>query len=81
MHIYVPFRFNLRNMCFHSNDFGVSCEWNFFATAHGKSVCDGIGGTVKRIIGRLSLQRITERQILTPMDMVTVAKEEIKGIK
>ena len=22
-------------------------EWNFFATSHGKSVCDGIGGTVK----------------------------------
>ena len=35
------------NLLYHSSDFSVSADWNFFATSHGKSPCDGIGGTVK----------------------------------
>jgi hypothetical protein len=38
---------NFINLCYHENDFGVPAEWNFFATSHGKSPCDGISGTVK----------------------------------
>ena len=38
-------------------DFEVKCEWHFFATSHGKSACDGIGGVVKRITAKASLQR------------------------
>ena len=34
------------NLCLHNSDFGVKCEWNFFATSHAKSPCDGIRGTV-----------------------------------
>jgi len=45
------------NLCFHASNFAVNCEWNFFATSHGKSPCDGIGGTVKRLTARASLQR------------------------
>ena len=30
---------------------------NFFATSHGKSACDGIGETVKRLLTKASLQR------------------------
>ena len=39
-------KYNLVNFCMHKRDFGFGAEWNFFATAHGKSPCDGIGGTV-----------------------------------
>ena len=36
------------NLCHHKSDFGLDATWTFFATSHGKSPCDGIGGTVKR---------------------------------
>ena len=51
------------------NDFGIEASWNFFATSHGKSPCDGIGGTVKRVTGRASLQRLKENHILTALQM------------
>ena len=38
---------NFTNLCHHLEDFELDAEWNFFATSHGKSVCDGIGGTEK----------------------------------
>ena len=50
-------------------------------TAHGKSACDGIGGTVKRVIHNLSLQRPIGNQILTLRDMFLVAKEKVKNIR
>ena len=37
---------NFLNLCYHEEDFGIKAEWHFFATSHGKSPCDGIGGTV-----------------------------------
>ena len=57
-------RFNFVNMCHHEEDFGVRCEWNFFATSHGKGACDGIGGTVKRAVVNESLRRQYDKQIL-----------------
>ena len=39
-------KYNFINVCHHEEDFqGVSCEWHFFATSHGKGACDGIDGT------------------------------------
>ena len=40
------------NLCLGFTDFGLKTEWFFFATSHGKSPCDGIGGTVKRTTAR-----------------------------
>ena len=60
---------NLYNLCQHKNDFGIEATWNFFATSHGKSPCGGIGGTVKRVTGRASLQRLKENHILTALQM------------
>ena len=57
---------NLKNLCCHKQDFDIDAEWHFFATSHGKSPCDGIGGTVKRLVARASLQAATSDQILTP---------------
>lgn len=35
---------NLLNLCMHDADFNIKAEWHFFATSHGESTCDGIGG-------------------------------------
>ena len=56
---------NFLNLCLHRDDFGIEAEWICFATSHGKSPCDGIGGTVKRLTAKASLQRATEKHILT----------------
>ena len=52
----------------------------FFATSHGKTPCDGIGGTVKQLVTRASLQRPIRNQILTADKMFQFCVEEIKGI-
>ena len=38
----------LINLAFHFHDHKLTAEHNFFATSHGKSPSDGIGGTIKR---------------------------------
>ena len=53
----------------------------FFATAHGKSPCDAIGGTVKRLATKSSLQRITENHILTPIQLYKFCKDNVKKVK
>jgi hypothetical protein len=68
------------NLCHHANDFYINCEWNFFATSHGKSPCDGIGGTVKGLTARASLQRTTTRHILSVEQMFDFCKDSILGI-
>jgi hypothetical protein len=52
---------NFINLCHHKEDFGIEAEWNFFATSHGKGPCDGVGGTVKRLAAKASLQRCAEK--------------------
>ena len=56
---------NFANLCNHQKDFGLDAKWNFFANSHGKQPCDGIGGTVKRIVAKESLQKPTSKQILS----------------
>lgn len=58
-------RKNFSNLCHHELDFGVKAEWHFSATSHGKGACDGLGGTVKRLAARASLQRPYQEQIMT----------------
>ena len=43
-------------------------------------MCDGIGGTVKRLAARASLQRPIDNQILTAIDLFEFCKKEISGI-
>jgi hypothetical protein len=71
---------NFRNLCLHSQDFGLSAEWHFFATSHGKSVCDEIGGTVKRLAARSSLQHTTDNHILTPVELYEWSQSNVHGI-
>lgn len=68
------------NLCQHSSDFDVQAEWHFFATSHGKSPCDGLGGTVKRLAVKASLQKPYNDQIMTPRQLFVWAKENIRSI-
>lgn len=73
-------RNNFYNMTLHEYDFGVPAEWHFYATSHGKSACDGLGGTVKRLVAKASLQRPLHDQILTPLHMFNWVKGNILGM-
>ena len=59
----------------------ATAEWNFFATSHGKTACDGIEGTAKRLTLKASLQRPVSNQIITPRDMFSFCSENISGIQ
>ena len=71
---------NFINICYHKDDFGLEAEWNFFATSHGKSAVDGIGGTVKRTAARASLQKFGTEQILTAEAMYNFCSIKIPSI-
>ena len=71
---------NFANLIFHVQDIGITAEWNFFATSHGKNLCDGVGGTVKCCATRASLQRPLDNQILTPYQLFEFASQDISGI-
>ncbi len=71
---------NIMNLCCHLEDYGLTAEWNFFATSHGKSPCDGIGGTVKRLAAHSCLQHPLQGQILTPDDLYSFCRDNISGV-
>ena len=73
-------RKNFLNLCYHMEDFNVSAEWHFSATAHGKRACDGIGGTVKRLAARASLQKPYREQIMTARQLFEWASSNIPAI-
>ena len=72
---------NLVNLCHHKRDHDLNAQWHFFATSHGKSPCDGLGGTTKRLVAKASLQATVTNQILTPQQMFAWADQNIAGIK
>ena len=55
----------LVNLWHHGLDHGIDAVWNFFATSHGKSAFDGIGGTVKRLATNASLMATEKNHMLT----------------
>lgn len=71
---------NFLNLCLHEEDFNIKAEWHFSATAHGKGPCDGVGGSVKRLAARASLQRPYDNQIQTPQDLFEWAVENIPKV-
>ena len=72
-------RKNFINVCRPSLvDFGIPAEWHFPATSHGKSACDGVGGTVKRLAARASLQKPYENQIMTAFQLFQWATDSIQ---
>lgn len=72
---------NFLNLIFHKEDFGIGADWSFFATSHGKSPCDGVGGTIKRLVARASLQRPLNDQIITFEAFANYVNLNIKSVK
>lgn len=54
---------------YHYRYFQISAKWNFFATAHGKGPCDGLGGTVKRQVFHENLKKDARGQIKNAAEM------------
>lgn len=50
----------------HKEDFGLDVEWHFFVSCHGKNACNGIGGTTKRPVTKISLQRTYVSYTVSP---------------
>lgn len=73
-------RKNFINLSHHVDDFQCEAEWHFFATSHGKGPCDGIGGTLKRLARRASLQRPIDNQITNPLELYEWAKCNLGNI-
>lgn len=71
-------RFNMQNLMLHTHYYGVSADWNFFGTAHGKGAVDGLGAVVKRNVwlGILRKQYV----INTAIDFSKVAEKETPNI-
>ena len=71
----------IRTLPICATKFGLNAKLNFFATSHGKQLCDGIGGTGKRIVSKESLLRPTTKQILSFKSKFEYCKSAIEGIK
>jgi len=71
-------RKNFSNLINHKSDFNVNAEWHFFGTSHGKSPCDGVGGTVKRLATRASLQGAI---ITTPRELYDWGKSNVSNVE
>ena len=65
---------NFLNLTFHKQDFGFNAVWNFFTTSHGKSPCDGCGGTIKRKLTTESLSRTKTSAIVTALQAYEFCK-------
>ena len=68
------------NLYHHKIDFGIAAEWIVFATSHGKSPCSSIGGFLKQYVGKQSLQRPLQDQILVFVSMFNLCQNETKDI-
>lgn len=73
-------KYNFFNLAQQKNESNVECEWNFFASSHGKGACDGVGGMVKRQAFRASLQRADNNFIKSPHDLFLWAKSFFRNI-
>lgn len=71
-------RNNFCNLAAHKNEFDIEAEWHFHATAHGKGACDGVGGNLKRLAARYSLQGPLSQHILNAKDLFNWAAKNMK---
>lgn len=71
---------NFKNLCLHNEDFGINAEWHFFATAHGKGPCDGLGGMVKSQARKACLQFGSQRNILNAADFYEWGQSKFQSI-
>ncbi|CAH0394865.1 unnamed protein product [Bemisia tabaci] len=72
--------YNFLNLLHHFKDFQLEADWSFFATSHGKTECDGVGGTVKRLARKASLQRPYSNPLISAKEVFDFATAEIKNV-
>ncbi|KAF2901339.1 hypothetical protein ILUMI_04845 [Ignelater luminosus] len=70
-------QFNFINLFYFNHDFGTEAEIHFHATSHGKGPCDGLGGNIKRLATRASLQSAPNKAITTPKHLYEWAKASL----
>ncbi len=69
------------SMYLQTSDQDTQCaHMHFSATSHGKGACDGLGGTVKRLAARASLQRLYNDQLMTPRQLFDWACKNIPAV-
>lgn len=73
-------RNNFYNVSLHLAEYGIPAEWNFFATSHGKNISDGLGGTLKRLATKASLQKPYTHQIMTSRQLFDWAVENLNNM-
>lgn len=61
-------------------EFNISVSWHFFATSHGKTAGDGVGGNLKCVVRRASAQRTSGNQIRSAQDVFECASEKCKSV-
>ena len=61
-------------------DFGFTAEWNFCATSRWNNLCNRVGGSVKCLATRASLQKSLDNQILTSYQLFEFASQDVSGI-
>jgi hypothetical protein len=72
---------NFFNICQFKEEYHIDVEWHFFGSYHWKSPCDAIGGTVKRIATRASLQRFNRNQITTAQELYDFLRQKSVELK
>lgn len=72
---------NFLRLCEHYDDYDLSATWTFFPTSHGKSPCDGIGGTIKREAANESLRRPYDKQILDVESLIEFCNKKNTNIR
>lgn len=74
-------KYNFFNLALQKTKLRIKCEWNFFATSHGKGACDGLGGALKRQAYRASLQRPNNNFLQSPVELFNWAKTFFTNIQ
>ena len=76
---YINFK-NFLKLTHHQLDFNLAASWSFFATIHEKSLCDGIGGVIKRKLSHVSLASETTNPILTSLSAYECYQQEFNSV-
>lgn len=74
-------KYQVANIKNHENDFQLTAEWHYTATAHGKSAFDGIGASFKREAYRSSLLAKPTDALLNFEKLFKWAKSHFKNIE
>lgn len=86
-------KYTLSTLCIYKSIYKLSSiEWNFLAASHGKSVVDGIGGTIKRVVWTAVKARsvlinnavefyIVARNKSSNINVLYVPEEDVESVK